>query len=176
MPENSLAAYREFLKDTIRRKIDFSQTDQNQGVPPPPLEKPYPPEAVRIRLLPVGQWQGVESIDLASAIEVDLWIGWSGWMARRSLSFILLRWGRYGSIDLVLFQIENSVGGWGAMGGAGTDHAVCSRPRSGCFTRSPAIALRQRGIASPVSLNRRSYTTRCPLRPRIQVGASREAF
>ena len=69
MPENSLAACREFLKDTIRQKIDFSQSDQNQGVQPPPLEKPYPPDAVRIKLLPVGQWQGVELIDLASAIE-----------------------------------------------------------------------------------------------------------
>jgi hypothetical protein len=68
-PDNPLDTGREFLKDTIRRKIDFSQTDQNQGVPPPPLEKPYPPEAARIKLLPVGQWQGVESIDLASAIE-----------------------------------------------------------------------------------------------------------
>ena len=69
MPKNPLAACREFLKDTIRQKIDFSQSDQNQGIPPPPLEKPYPPDAVRIELLPVRQWQGIELIDLASAIE-----------------------------------------------------------------------------------------------------------
>jgi SagB-type dehydrogenase family enzyme len=69
MSDNPLAAAREFLKDTIRQKIDFSETDQQQGVPPPPLEKPYPSDAVRIKLLPVGQWQGVELIDLASAIE-----------------------------------------------------------------------------------------------------------
>ena len=69
MPKNPLATAREFLKDTIRQKIDFSQTDQQQGIPPPPLEKPYPPDAVRIELLPVGQWQGIELIDLASAIE-----------------------------------------------------------------------------------------------------------
>jgi SagB-type dehydrogenase family enzyme len=69
MPKNSIAVAREFLKDTIRQKIDFSQTDQQQGIPPPPLEKPYPPDAVRIKLLPVGQWQGIEAIDLMSAIE-----------------------------------------------------------------------------------------------------------
>jgi SagB-type dehydrogenase family enzyme len=69
MPENPLAACREFLKDTIRQKIDFSQTDQQQGIPPPPVEKPYPPDAVRINLLPVGQWQGIELIDLASTIK-----------------------------------------------------------------------------------------------------------
>jgi hypothetical protein len=69
MPDNSIAAYREFLKDTIRQKIDFSKTDQQQGVPPPPVEKPYPPDAVRIKLPPVGQWQGIELIDLATAIE-----------------------------------------------------------------------------------------------------------
>ena len=69
MPENPMATCREFLKDTIRQKIDFSQSDQNQGIPPPPLEKPYPPDAVRIKQLPVGQWQGVELIELVSAIE-----------------------------------------------------------------------------------------------------------
>jgi SagB-type dehydrogenase family enzyme len=68
MPESHLAACREFLKDTIRQKIDFSQTDQHQGVPPPPLEKPYPPDAVRLDLPPVGQWEGIEMIDLATAI------------------------------------------------------------------------------------------------------------
>ena len=35
--------YRFFLKDTIRKQIDFSQTDQSRGVPPPPVEKPFPP-------------------------------------------------------------------------------------------------------------------------------------
>jgi SagB-type dehydrogenase family enzyme len=68
MPESRLAAYREFLKDTIRQKIDFSRTDQHQGVPPPPWEKPYPPDAVRLDLPPVGQWAGIEMIDLATAI------------------------------------------------------------------------------------------------------------
>jgi hypothetical protein len=39
---------REFLKDAIRLKIDFSQTDQSRGVPPPPMEKPAAADALRI--------------------------------------------------------------------------------------------------------------------------------
>jgi SagB-type dehydrogenase family enzyme len=34
------AAHREFLKDTLRLAIDFSQTDQHNGVSTPPLQKP----------------------------------------------------------------------------------------------------------------------------------------
>ncbi len=68
MPRPSLDQCRNFLKDTIRQRIDFSQTDQSRGVPPPPVEKPYPPDAVRLRLPPVGQWEGVQVIDLATAI------------------------------------------------------------------------------------------------------------
>ena len=50
MPELKFAANRFFLKDSIRQQIDFSQTDQNRGLPPPPLQAPCPPEAVRIDL------------------------------------------------------------------------------------------------------------------------------
>ena len=32
--------YRDFLKDSIRQEVDFSRTDQMQGVPPPPIGKP----------------------------------------------------------------------------------------------------------------------------------------
>jgi SagB-type dehydrogenase family enzyme len=68
MPERSVDRYREFLKDTIRQQIDFSETDQNRGVPPPPVEKPFLADADRLQLPPVGQWQGIESVDLATAI------------------------------------------------------------------------------------------------------------
>jgi SagB-type dehydrogenase family enzyme len=68
MPEHPVDRYREFLKDTIRQQIDFSETDQNRGVPPPPLEKPFPVDAKRFNLPPVGQREGIELIDLATAI------------------------------------------------------------------------------------------------------------
>jgi len=65
---DELKRYREFLKDTIRRKIDFSRTDQSRGVSPPPIEKPAPDDASRVELIPPGQWKQIQPIDLQTAI------------------------------------------------------------------------------------------------------------
>lgn len=46
-------AERSFLKDHIRQQVDFQQTPQNRHVPPPPLQKPCPPEVRRI-VIPDG--------------------------------------------------------------------------------------------------------------------------
>lgn len=54
-----------FLKDTIRKMVDFSKTAQNRGLPPPPLQKPYPLGAELIRLAGPGQWQGVREVPVA---------------------------------------------------------------------------------------------------------------
>lgn len=59
---------REFLKDSIRLEVDFSQTDQARGLPPPPAEKPRPPGAFRISLPPPGRWPHVQPIPLVDAI------------------------------------------------------------------------------------------------------------
>ena len=61
--------YRSFLKDTIRKRIDFSQTDQNRGINPPPIEKPFPADAVRIDLSRDGAWKGISPISLPAAIK-----------------------------------------------------------------------------------------------------------
>jgi len=50
MTDLHFEANRFFLKDSIRLQIDFSRTDQSQGLPPPPLQAPCPPDAVRINL------------------------------------------------------------------------------------------------------------------------------
>ena len=42
---------REYLKDSGRKTFDFSKTDQNRGVPMPPIQKPVP-EGSKIILLP----------------------------------------------------------------------------------------------------------------------------
>lgn len=42
--------HREFLKDSIRLKFDFSTTGQSRGLPPPPLQKPYPADALTVAL------------------------------------------------------------------------------------------------------------------------------
>jgi SagB-type dehydrogenase family enzyme len=63
-----LEQYRYFLKDTIRQKIDFSQTDQHRGLAPPSVEKPIPPDAEQIELPAPGLWEGIPSVDLEQAI------------------------------------------------------------------------------------------------------------
>lgn len=59
---------RGFLKDSIRLAVDFSRTDQSRGVPPPPVQKPYPPSAARIDLVPKGQWRSIQETGLLAAI------------------------------------------------------------------------------------------------------------
>ena len=66
---NETEQYRYFLKDTIRKLIDFRMTDQHRGVPTPPVEKPYEPDADRIQLPPFDKWkQYIETTDIISAI------------------------------------------------------------------------------------------------------------
>ncbi len=61
--------FRYFLKDSIRQTIDFMRTDQNRGVTPPPLEKPFDSNAKKIVLSKKEQWKNIQSMDLLSAIE-----------------------------------------------------------------------------------------------------------
>jgi len=50
MSNDDYRANRDFLKDSIRLTVDFSQTDQSRGLPPPPRQAPCPPEAERVKL------------------------------------------------------------------------------------------------------------------------------
>jgi len=61
--------YRYFLKDSVRRTINFALTDQSQGIKPPPIEKPYPADAKRISLTGKQEMEGLFSIDLFAAIK-----------------------------------------------------------------------------------------------------------
>ena len=47
---------RDFLKDSLRKTIDFRRSDQNRGIPKPPVEKLVPPDAVRIILPTREEW------------------------------------------------------------------------------------------------------------------------
>jgi SagB-type dehydrogenase family enzyme len=60
---------REFLKDNIRLKLDFSQMDQHRGVAPPPVEKPFDENAERVDLVSPDEWTKPPAIDLTSAIK-----------------------------------------------------------------------------------------------------------
>ncbi len=68
MEESPFQQNRYFLKDTVRRTIDFSQTDQSRGVRPPPVQKPFPADARRIDLPRPGHWENIAPLDLQSAI------------------------------------------------------------------------------------------------------------
>jgi SagB-type dehydrogenase family enzyme len=68
MSSPPLDQHREFLKDTIRQKVDFSQTGQSRGEPPPPLEKPFAAGATRIGLARPGAWQAGRPVDVLTAI------------------------------------------------------------------------------------------------------------
>ena len=63
-----LAQYRFFLKDSIRKRIDFSSTDQNRGLPVPPIEKASPAGSRRIDLPRPAAWKGIPAIDLRDAV------------------------------------------------------------------------------------------------------------
>jgi len=63
MDEDFIKAYRLFLKDSLRKVIDFSQTDQNRGVAPPPVQKPCAPDAERIDLTPCDRFGDLGKID-----------------------------------------------------------------------------------------------------------------
>ena len=68
MTPQQMEQARYFLKDSIRQTIDFSQTDQNRGMEPPPLAKPYAADAKRINLVPPGKWKTIAGVDLETAI------------------------------------------------------------------------------------------------------------
>jgi SagB-type dehydrogenase family enzyme len=64
MPKN----FRSFLKDSIRKTVDFSATDQGRGLNPPPVEKPYLPEDKRINLVLPGNWKSIREVSVEAAI------------------------------------------------------------------------------------------------------------
>jgi len=68
MEKNASEKFRYFLKDSVRLTIDFSQTDQSKGVPPPPIEKPFESNRKRIDLVGPGKWPHIADVGLAPAI------------------------------------------------------------------------------------------------------------
>jgi len=60
---------RDFLKDSLRKTIDFRRSDQNSGIPSPPVEKPVPLDAVRTILPTKEEWsRTIPKKDIISAI------------------------------------------------------------------------------------------------------------
>lgn len=57
-----------FLKDTVRQQVDFAQTPQSRGEPPPPLQKPVAPGVPLIALAGPTAWQGIAALPLVDAM------------------------------------------------------------------------------------------------------------
>jgi SagB-type dehydrogenase family enzyme len=68
MTSDTLDRFRSFLKDGIRQQVDFAATEQSRGLPPPPVQKPFPADALRIELPAAGQWAGIEPVPVEQAI------------------------------------------------------------------------------------------------------------
>ena len=68
MNKEHLKMYRYFLKDSIRKKINFRFTDQNQGIPVPPIEKQCMDGASFIDLPDPGMWKNIPKRDITMAI------------------------------------------------------------------------------------------------------------
>ncbi len=48
--DDRIRSHRRWLKDSVRKSIDWDATGQSRGLPPPPLQKPVPPGARTIAL------------------------------------------------------------------------------------------------------------------------------
>ena len=68
MQISRFSEYREFLKDTVRMRFDFSTSDQSQGVPMPSPEKTPETDQRIISLVPPADLAGLFDITLQSAI------------------------------------------------------------------------------------------------------------
>jgi SagB-type dehydrogenase family enzyme len=60
---------RDFLKDSLRKTINFRGSDQSRGIPSPPVEKPVPADATRITLPTRKEWStAIPQKDLVDAM------------------------------------------------------------------------------------------------------------
>lgn len=69
MKNSLMQQSRSFLKDTIRKQIDFSNTDQNRGIDAPPIQKPFHIDGERVTLSKAHTWEGISDVTLSDAIK-----------------------------------------------------------------------------------------------------------
>lgn len=68
MKNVSLKNHRDFIKDDLRLQINFQQTDQNQGIAPPPVQKPLAPNQKKIPLPDHDSFADFSGTDLIDAM------------------------------------------------------------------------------------------------------------
>lgn len=59
---------REYLKDTVRKQTDFTQTDQRLGKPMPPIQKDYDYKSITIDLPKPKDFKHINKVDILTAI------------------------------------------------------------------------------------------------------------
>ncbi len=64
----NLEQYRYFLKDSVRKTIDFSKTDQSMGKKAPPIQKPYSTDSKRVKLIHAN-WDEIYDANLSKVIK-----------------------------------------------------------------------------------------------------------
>jgi hypothetical protein len=71
MKNDSINRNRNFLKDSIRKEIDFSQTDQNRGIDAPLIQKEYSSDQKIISLPKKDEWKSIKDISLCSVFHKE---------------------------------------------------------------------------------------------------------
>jgi len=60
--------FRDFLKSSCWKTIDFSTTDQSRGIKPPSAKRPCNPENKRINLAKLEDWKSIFKVSVENAI------------------------------------------------------------------------------------------------------------
>jgi SagB-type dehydrogenase family enzyme len=63
-----LRTHRQWLKDSIRKAVDWGDTGQSRGVPPPPVQKPVPPNPTVVALPGPDRFDAVCTASLFSVL------------------------------------------------------------------------------------------------------------
>jgi SagB-type dehydrogenase family enzyme len=117
--DERIRTHRYWLKDTIRKTVDWGATGQAQGLPPPPVQKRVPPGARTIALPGPERFATICTVDLLSTL------GGRRSIRRYSLSPLSL-----GELAFLLWATQGVTGRPGDMGAfrtvpsAGARHAL----------------------------------------------------
>ncbi len=68
--DDLIRLHRQWLKDSIRKAVDWSSTDQSRGIPPPPPQKPVPPGALPVALPGPDRFEAVCDASLLRILRI----------------------------------------------------------------------------------------------------------
>ena len=65
-----IRSHRRWLKDSIRKTVDWNATGQSRGLPPPPGQKTVPPNARTVALPEPGRFDSVCTAGLLRVLRI----------------------------------------------------------------------------------------------------------